>query len=117
MLDEGMQAAGDGGAGGVMAGRGDDDVVGRDVNVGEEFAVDAGVGDRRRQVVGRVSRRALVMPWKYPKKSSRVVSSSSGVVPRWNSSSWPPNSSWVSLSSRGKSDSGRPSRDRITYSG
>ena len=49
--------------------------------------------------------------------SSSAAMLSSEEVPRWNSSSSLPNSSWVSCSIRGKSDSGSPSSDMITYSG
>ncbi|SHW63899.1 Uncharacterised protein [Mycobacteroides abscessus subsp. abscessus] len=59
-------------------------------------------------------RRDAVSPLKYPKKSSSAISCSSGVVPRWNSESSPPKSSWVSLSIRSKSDSGMPSSDMMT---
>ena len=38
-------------------------------------------------------------------------------APRWNSASSLPNSSWVYFSIRGKSDSGSPSSDMMTYSG
>src|SRR6202011_1506695 len=53
VLDERVQAAGDGGACGVVAGGRDDDVVRGGVEVRQVLAVDAGVGDRRGQIAGR----------------------------------------------------------------
>src|SRR3546814_8100355 len=52
--DLSQQPAGDRVLGGVMAGAGDDHVVGRGVHITQRLTVDAAVGDRRGQIVGRV---------------------------------------------------------------
>ena len=49
-----MQAARDRRAGGVVAGGGDDEVIGHRLDVGQWFAVDAGVGNSGREILGRV---------------------------------------------------------------
>ncbi len=54
ILDECVQAAGDGRAGGVVTGGGDDEIVRHRFDIGQRFAVDAGVGDRRREILGRM---------------------------------------------------------------
>ena len=64
------------------------------------------------------SRRETVSAVKYWNISSSAgIWSSPSDVPRLNSSSSLPNSSCVSCSIIGKSDSGMPSSERITYSG
>src|SRR5277367_1195346 len=49
-----MQSARDGRAGGVVAGGGDNEVVGHRLDVRQWLAIDAGVGDSGRQIFGRV---------------------------------------------------------------
>jgi hypothetical protein len=54
VLDQGMQPTGNGGAGGVVAGGGDDQVVRDNVDVGQALTIDDGIGDGRGQVLRRV---------------------------------------------------------------
>jgi hypothetical protein len=91
MLDQRLKTSGDRRAGGVVARGGDDDVVGHGVHVGQRLAIDARIGDRRREVLGRVSAAS---------RRDRVE------VPEH-----------VDCSIRGKSDSGTPINDMITNGG
>ena len=57
VLHQGEQPAGDGVRRGVVTGGGDDHVVAEHVHVGQRLAVDLGVGDHRREVLGRMRAR------------------------------------------------------------
>lgn len=82
---------------------------------GSPLIVALAIADARSSV--GCSRREAVTAVKYVNISSSAAICSSFVLPRCNSGSSLPNIFWVYLSIRGKSSSGRPSIDMITYSG